>query len=112
VETEPERFFRPPYVGHRGWIGVDLAVDPDWDEVRRSSSTPTAASPRRPSSGGSTTGSSHRTFQHASVRQRYGYDPRRPELSRGPTRRCAGLPPARTAAATVAGDWTAECRGT
>ena len=34
VETEPERFFRPPYVGHRGWIGVDLAVDPDWDEVR------------------------------------------------------------------------------
>ncbi len=34
VDTEPERFFRPPYVGHRGWIGVDLAVDPDWDEVR------------------------------------------------------------------------------
>lgn len=34
VETEPERFFRPPYVGHRGWIGVDLAVDPDWDEIR------------------------------------------------------------------------------
>jgi hypothetical protein len=25
VETEPERFFRPPYVGHRGWLGVDLA---------------------------------------------------------------------------------------
>lgn len=33
VEQEPERFFRPPYVGHRGWIGVELAVDPDWDEV-------------------------------------------------------------------------------
>ena len=24
IETEPERFFRPPYVGHRGWIGVHL----------------------------------------------------------------------------------------
>jgi hypothetical protein len=25
VETEPERFFRPPYVGHLGWLGVELA---------------------------------------------------------------------------------------
>jgi hypothetical protein len=25
IETEPERFFRPPYVGHRGWLGVQLA---------------------------------------------------------------------------------------
>lgn len=33
VEQEPERFFVPPYVGHRGWIGVRLDVDPDWDEV-------------------------------------------------------------------------------
>ena len=24
VETEPGRFFRPPYVGHRGWLGVEL----------------------------------------------------------------------------------------
>lgn len=34
VESEPDRFYRPPYVGHRGWIGVDLVVEPDWDEVR------------------------------------------------------------------------------
>lgn len=33
VADEPERFFRPPYVGHRGWIGLRLDVDPDWDEV-------------------------------------------------------------------------------
>lgn len=33
VDTEPERFFRPPYVGHRGWIGVRLDIDPDWDEI-------------------------------------------------------------------------------
>jgi hypothetical protein len=33
VDTEPHRFFRPPYVGHRGWLGVRLDVDPDWDEI-------------------------------------------------------------------------------
>ena len=33
IETEPERFFRPPYVGGRGWIGVRLDVDVDWDEI-------------------------------------------------------------------------------
>lgn len=34
VETEPDRFFRPPYVGHRGWLGVYLDVtDVDWTEV-------------------------------------------------------------------------------
>jgi hypothetical protein len=31
--AEPERFFRPPYVGGRGWIGVRLDGDPDWAEV-------------------------------------------------------------------------------
>ena len=33
TEREPNRFFVPPYVGHRGWIGVRLDVDVDWDEV-------------------------------------------------------------------------------
>lgn len=34
VEADPERFFRPPYVGHRGWIGMRLDVgELDWDEV-------------------------------------------------------------------------------
>ncbi|WP_432848119.1 MmcQ/YjbR family DNA-binding protein [Amycolatopsis sp. CA-161197] len=33
VRTEPERFFRPPYVGHRGWLGVRLDVDVDWAEI-------------------------------------------------------------------------------
>ena len=27
------RYFRPPYVGHRGWIGVRLDGDVDWDEI-------------------------------------------------------------------------------
>jgi hypothetical protein len=33
VEAEPHRFFRPPYVGGRGWLGVRLDVDLDWDEI-------------------------------------------------------------------------------
>ena len=33
VDQEPERFFVPPYVGGRGWLGVRLDRDPDWDEV-------------------------------------------------------------------------------
>jgi hypothetical protein len=24
VDIDPERFFRPPYVGHLGWLGVQL----------------------------------------------------------------------------------------
>ncbi|MCB1031765.1 MAG: MmcQ/YjbR family DNA-binding protein [Acidimicrobiales bacterium] len=34
VESEPDRFYRPAYVGHRGWLGVRLDVTPDWDELR------------------------------------------------------------------------------
>jgi hypothetical protein len=33
VEAEPERFFRPPYVGPRGWLGVYLDVPVDWEEI-------------------------------------------------------------------------------
>ncbi len=33
VDEEPERFFRPPYVGGRWWLGVRLDVDVDWDEI-------------------------------------------------------------------------------
>lgn len=33
VESEPDRFYRPPYVGPSGWIGVRLDRDVDWDEV-------------------------------------------------------------------------------
>ena len=31
--SEPERFFRPPYVGGRGWIGVRLDRGIDWAEI-------------------------------------------------------------------------------
>ena len=33
IATDPERFFRPPYVGHRGWLGVRLDRGTGWDEI-------------------------------------------------------------------------------
>ncbi|AKE88944.1 MULTISPECIES: MmcQ/YjbR family DNA-binding protein [Rhodococcus] len=38
IERDPDRFFRPPYVGTRGWIGVRLdgpgaTGDAFWDDV-------------------------------------------------------------------------------
>jgi hypothetical protein len=33
VDAEPERFFVPPYVGHRGWLGVRLDRGLHWDEL-------------------------------------------------------------------------------
>ena len=33
VEADPERFFVPPYVGHRGWLGMRLDRALDWNEL-------------------------------------------------------------------------------
>jgi uncharacterized cupin superfamily protein len=33
ADSDPDRFFRPPYVGHRGWLGVRLDRGLDWDEL-------------------------------------------------------------------------------
>jgi predicted DNA-binding protein (MmcQ/YjbR family) len=33
VEAAPDRFFRPPYMGRAGWIGVMLGGRVDWGEV-------------------------------------------------------------------------------
>ena len=33
VAASPERFFRPPYVGGRGWVGVRLDGETDWAET-------------------------------------------------------------------------------
>ena len=33
VGADPDRFFVPPYVGHKGWIGMRLDDAPDWEEV-------------------------------------------------------------------------------
>ena len=34
IGADAERFFRPPYVGHRGWLGVRLDRGLDWDELK------------------------------------------------------------------------------
>ena len=35
IRADAERFFRPPYVGPSGWIGVVLDTRPDWKMVRQ-----------------------------------------------------------------------------
>jgi hypothetical protein len=34
IEGRPDRYFRPPYVGGRGWVGVRLDGGVDWEELR------------------------------------------------------------------------------
>jgi hypothetical protein len=33
VDADPGKFFVPPYVGHRGWLGVRLDRGLDWEEI-------------------------------------------------------------------------------
>lgn len=33
VNADPDRFFAPPYVGPKGWVGMWLDAKPDWKEV-------------------------------------------------------------------------------
>lgn len=61
VYADPARYFVPPYVGTRGWVGMRIDGKPDWKAVervvgdayehiragRKKSSAPRAASPAR-----------------------------------------------------------------
>jgi predicted DNA-binding protein (MmcQ/YjbR family) len=33
IRAEPDRYFSPPYVGPKGWVGVYLDRSPDWTAV-------------------------------------------------------------------------------
>jgi hypothetical protein len=33
VQGDPEHYFVPPYVWHRGWVGVYLNRGLDWNEI-------------------------------------------------------------------------------
>jgi len=33
IGADPARFYRPPYVGPKGWVGIWLDAKPDWKEV-------------------------------------------------------------------------------
>lgn len=61
IQTDAARFFKPPYVGPKGWIGVYLDDTTDWDQLadllwdawRRSvTKTLAAEHPNRPRSSG------------------------------------------------------------
>ncbi len=51
ITEDPERFFRPPYVGAKGWVGVRIDGRPDWNivagVVRDAHGFTTAAKSRR-----------------------------------------------------------------
>ena len=49
VEEDPEHYFRPPYVGVRGWLGVRLDRGIAWERVAEAIET--AYLVRRPRSG-------------------------------------------------------------
>ena len=58
VRQDPARFFRPPYVGQRGWVGVRIDRRPSWRQVARlvadahalAAPRRRASAPRRPPS--------------------------------------------------------------
>ena len=68
VGSDPARFYVPPYVGHKGWIGIRLDDSADWAEIgsllERSyrmtapkkllASLSSAAEPKRPARRGTT----------------------------------------------------------
>ena len=35
VAQDPERYWVPPYVGHKGWIAIVLDTKPDWTAVEK-----------------------------------------------------------------------------
>ena len=33
IQTNDDMFYRPPYVGPKGWIGINLDKQVDWEEI-------------------------------------------------------------------------------
>lgn len=33
IELDPDLYYRPPYFGPSGWIGIHLTPDTDWDRI-------------------------------------------------------------------------------
>jgi len=33
IRAEPNRYYSPPYVGPKGWVGVWLDKSPDWNAL-------------------------------------------------------------------------------
>ncbi len=49
IEADPELYYRPAYIGHRGWVGMRLdRGEPDWEQVdHRLRASWALAAPRR-----------------------------------------------------------------
>jgi predicted DNA-binding protein (MmcQ/YjbR family) len=35
VKAQPDRYWVPPYVGHKGWVAIILDTKPDWRQVAK-----------------------------------------------------------------------------
>ena len=71
IGSAPDRFFRPPYVGHRGWIGARLDGTSTGPSSPNCARTPTVRSPPPSSPRFSTpadTGTARRTASPGSAR--------------------------------------------
>lgn len=33
ISSDSKRFFKPPYMGHKGWVGVRIDGKPDWEQL-------------------------------------------------------------------------------
>lgn len=33
IDLDPALYFRPAYIGHRGWIGICVTAETDWDHI-------------------------------------------------------------------------------
>jgi len=33
ISSDSKRFFKPPYMGHKGWVGVRIEGNPDWEQL-------------------------------------------------------------------------------
>jgi hypothetical protein len=68
IFTDPVRFFRPPYVGVRGWVGVRIDRQPDWalvtrlvEQAHRMVAPPPRRGPERPARRAAGTGKPPKT---------------------------------------------------
>jgi hypothetical protein len=34
IDSAPDHYFRPPYVGHKGWVGIHLDRRTPWREIK------------------------------------------------------------------------------
>ncbi|MBP7286877.1 MAG: MmcQ/YjbR family DNA-binding protein [Nannocystaceae bacterium] len=85
VAAEPARYFRPPYVGHRGWVAAVLDDSPDWRAVEALVREAFAlVAPTRASRGASSSAASSRAARPSSQASARTTPPRRTKSATRP----------------------------